>query len=142
MTNRDTNQLTKDTVSEFVDRLTDDRVLSRALGFRPDRNTVVSVTLAAEEIRPGLETLIRAYFASLDPIIKDVERRTLLTGQLTILVWDSDLETVSDLEALVAGLTEEEIIHVHQQLIRKGEPAIIVRTYKGSEHFSKVEILS
>lgn len=33
------------------------------------------------------------------------------------------------------------IIHVHQQLIRKGEPAIIVRTYKGSEHYSKVEIL-
>lgn len=33
------------------------------------------------------------------------------------------------------------IIHVHQQLIRKGEPAIIVRTYKGSTHHSKVEIL-
>lgn len=32
-------------------------------------------------------------------------------------------------------------IHVHQQLIRKGEPAIIVRTYLGSKHFSKVEIL-
>lgn len=32
-------------------------------------------------------------------------------------------------------------IHVHQQLIRKDEPAIIVRTYKGSEHFSRVEIL-
>lgn len=32
-------------------------------------------------------------------------------------------------------------IHVHQQKIRKGEPAIIVRTYKGSEHFTKVEIL-
>ncbi len=31
-------------------------------------------------------------------------------------------------------------IHVHQQKIRKGEPAIIVRTYKGSEHFTKVEI--
>lgn len=35
----------------------------------------------------------------------------------------------------------KKVIHVHQQLIRKGEPAIIVRTYKGSEHFSKVEIL-
>jgi hypothetical protein len=33
------------------------------------------------------------------------------------------------------------VIHVHQQLLRKGEPAIIVRTYKGSEHFSQVEIL-
>lgn len=35
----------------------------------------------------------------------------------------------------------KKIIHVHQQLIKKGEPAIIVRTYKGSEHYSKVEIL-
>jgi hypothetical protein len=35
----------------------------------------------------------------------------------------------------------KKIIHVHQQLIRKGEPAIIVRTYKGSEHYSRVEIL-
>lgn len=35
----------------------------------------------------------------------------------------------------------KKIIHVHQQLIKKGEPAIIVRTYKGSEHFSRVEIL-
>ena len=32
-------------------------------------------------------------------------------------------------------------IHVHQQLMRKGEPAIIVRTYKGSSHYSRVEIL-
>ncbi len=31
-------------------------------------------------------------------------------------------------------------IHVHQQLLRKGEPAIIVRTYKGSKHYSKVEV--
>lgn len=35
----------------------------------------------------------------------------------------------------------KKIIHVHQQKIRKGEPAVIVRTYKGSQHFSKVEIL-
>lgn len=34
----------------------------------------------------------------------------------------------------------KKIIHVHQQLIRKGEPAIIVRTYKGSEHFTRVQI--
>lgn len=33
------------------------------------------------------------------------------------------------------------IIHVHQQKIRKGEPSIIVRTYKGSTHHSRVEIL-
>lgn len=32
------------------------------------------------------------------------------------------------------------IIHVHQQKIKKDEPAIIVRTYKGSKHYSKVEI--
>lgn len=32
------------------------------------------------------------------------------------------------------------IIHVHQQKIKKGEPAVIVRTYKGSQHFTKVEI--
>lgn len=34
----------------------------------------------------------------------------------------------------------KKIIHVHQQKIKKGEPAIIVRTYKGSKHYSKVEI--
>lgn len=32
------------------------------------------------------------------------------------------------------------IIHVHQQKIKKGEPAIIVRTYKGSKHYKKVEV--
>jgi hypothetical protein len=32
------------------------------------------------------------------------------------------------------------IVHVHQQKIRKGEPAIIVRTHKGSSHFSQVDI--
>jgi len=32
-------------------------------------------------------------------------------------------------------------IHVHQQRIRQGLPSIIVRTYKGSEHFSRIEIL-
>lgn len=36
------------------------------------------------------------------------------------------------------------IIHVHQNEIRKGDPiahpAIIVRTYKGSQHFNDVEI--
>lgn len=32
------------------------------------------------------------------------------------------------------------IIHVHQQKLRKGEPCIIVRTYKGSKHYKKVEI--
>jgi hypothetical protein len=37
--------------------------------------------------------------------------------------------------------TTKKIIHVHQQRIRKGEPAIIVRTYKGSLHYSRVEIL-
>jgi hypothetical protein len=34
----------------------------------------------------------------------------------------------------------KKIIHVHQQKIRKGEPAIIVRTYKGSEHYTRLEI--
>jgi hypothetical protein len=32
------------------------------------------------------------------------------------------------------------IIHVHQQEIKKNNPALIVRTYKGSKHFTKVEI--
>ena len=32
------------------------------------------------------------------------------------------------------------ILHVHQQKIKKGEPALIVRTYKGSTHYSRVEI--
>lgn len=32
-------------------------------------------------------------------------------------------------------------IHVHQQLLRKGEPAIIDRTYKGSLHSRSVQIL-
>ncbi len=31
-------------------------------------------------------------------------------------------------------------VHVHQQLMRKGEPAIIVRTYKGSTHHRQIEI--
>ena len=31
-------------------------------------------------------------------------------------------------------------IHVHQQKIRRGEPAIIDRTYKGSTHWKKVRI--
>jgi hypothetical protein len=34
----------------------------------------------------------------------------------------------------------KKIIHIHQQKIKKGEPAIIVRTYKGSKHYSRVEI--
>lgn len=34
----------------------------------------------------------------------------------------------------------KKIIHVHQQLLKKGEPAIIVRTYKSSKHYTKVEI--
>lgn len=32
------------------------------------------------------------------------------------------------------------IVHVHQQKIRKNEPALIVRTYKGSTHHRRVEI--
>jgi hypothetical protein len=32
------------------------------------------------------------------------------------------------------------VVHIHQQLIRKGEPAVIIRTYKGSEHASHVRI--
>lgn len=35
----------------------------------------------------------------------------------------------------------KKIIHVHQQKIKKGEPALIVRTYKGSKHFISVEIM-
>lgn len=31
-------------------------------------------------------------------------------------------------------------IHVHQQNMRTGAPAIIVRTYKGSRHYRRVEI--
>lgn len=33
------------------------------------------------------------------------------------------------------------IIHVHQQKIRKGEPAVIVRRRGRSQHFTRVEIL-
>jgi hypothetical protein len=32
------------------------------------------------------------------------------------------------------------VIHVHQHKIKRGEPAIIVRTYKGSRHYTRVEI--
>ena len=32
------------------------------------------------------------------------------------------------------------VIHVHQQKIRKGEAAIIVRTYKGSTHHKEVTL--
>jgi hypothetical protein len=32
------------------------------------------------------------------------------------------------------------IIHVHQQKLKKGEPAIIVRDYKGSKHYSEVKV--
>jgi hypothetical protein len=32
------------------------------------------------------------------------------------------------------------VIHVHQQKIRKGEPAIIVRTWRGSTHHREVTI--
>jgi hypothetical protein len=34
----------------------------------------------------------------------------------------------------------KKVIHVHQAKLKKGEPAVIVRTYKGSQHFSKVHI--
>ena len=33
------------------------------------------------------------------------------------------------------------VIHIHQQRIRKQEPAIIDRTYKGSTHSRRLEIL-
>lgn len=32
------------------------------------------------------------------------------------------------------------VVHVHQQKMRKGEPAIIDRTYKGSTHHRELEI--
>jgi hypothetical protein len=32
------------------------------------------------------------------------------------------------------------VVHVHQQAIKNGEPAIIVRTYKGSTHHREVSI--
>lgn len=32
------------------------------------------------------------------------------------------------------------IIHVHQQRIKQGLPAIIVRTWRGSKHYSEVEV--
>lgn len=32
------------------------------------------------------------------------------------------------------------IIHVHQQKVRASEPAVIVRTYKGSQHFAEAEV--
>lgn len=34
----------------------------------------------------------------------------------------------------------KQIIHVHQQKIRKGQPAIISRTYRGSTHHRRLEI--
>lgn len=33
------------------------------------------------------------------------------------------------------------VLHVHQQKIKKGLPAIIDRTYKGSTHHTKLEII-
>jgi hypothetical protein len=33
------------------------------------------------------------------------------------------------------------VIHVHQAKLRKGEPAIIDRTYRGSRHTTNLEIL-
>lgn len=33
------------------------------------------------------------------------------------------------------------VIHVHQQKIRKNEPAIIDRTYKGSTHHTELAII-
>ena len=33
------------------------------------------------------------------------------------------------------------VIHVHQQKVKKGEPAIIDRTYKGSTHHRRVTIV-
>lgn len=35
---------------------------------------------------------------------------------------------------------KKSVIHVHQQKLKKGEPAIIVRTYRGSTHHRRVEI--
>jgi hypothetical protein len=32
------------------------------------------------------------------------------------------------------------ILHVPQQAIKKGEPALIVRSYKNSQHFSRIEV--
>lgn len=32
-------------------------------------------------------------------------------------------------------------IHIHQAKLRRGEPAIIVRTYKGVSHHRRVEVL-
>lgn len=32
------------------------------------------------------------------------------------------------------------VLHVHQQLMRKGEPALIDRTYRGSKHYTRIEI--
>lgn len=32
------------------------------------------------------------------------------------------------------------IVHVHQRKIKLGEPALIVRTRKGSKHYTNVEI--
>lgn len=33
------------------------------------------------------------------------------------------------------------VVHVHQQKIRRGEPAIIDRTYRGSTHHERLEII-
>ncbi len=33
------------------------------------------------------------------------------------------------------------VLHVHQQKIRKGEPAIIDRTYRGSTHHRRLAII-
>jgi hypothetical protein len=34
----------------------------------------------------------------------------------------------------------KKILHVHQAEIKKNNPALIVRTYKGSKHFTRVQI--
>lgn len=45
-------------------------------------------------------------------------------------------------EKLAAELSPnaKKIIHVHQQAIKKDEPAVIVRTHAGSSHYTRVEI--
>lgn len=35
----------------------------------------------------------------------------------------------------------KKVIHVHQGRMRKGLPALLVRTYRGSQYFRRVEVL-
>jgi len=48
--------------------------------------------------------------------------------------------TVDEKRDVEQRLGTRKVIHVHQQKVRAGVPACIVRTYKGSSHYREVRI--